>query len=134
MNIDYKYVSGNTDILEIINKYRLRGFGTWLNNTEINLMGKYCRTIQKWKDIYKNNSIKGTKSLNNSIYVKKNDKYKTITNLIEFESSYTNILKVSNPDILTHPLYEDLIVINKDGHINPLKKWIINFTFDLLKL
>lgn len=134
MNIDYKYVSGNTDILEIINKYRLRGFGTWLNDSEIKLMDKYCRNILKWKDIYKNNPIKGIKSLNNSIYFKNNEKYKLTVNLSEIKLSYSNILKSRIPDILTHQLYEDLIVINKDGNINPLKKWIINFTFDLLKI
>lgn len=134
MNIDYKYVSGNTDILEIINKYRLRGFGTWLNNKEIILMEKYCRTVQKWKDIYKNDPITGCKPLNNLIYLKKNDKYKMVGVLPQFKSTYPNILKSINPNILTHTLYEDLTVINKDGRINPLKKWIINFTFDLLKL
>ena len=35
MNIDYKYVSGLNDPMEIINKNRMRGFGTWLNETEI---------------------------------------------------------------------------------------------------
>ena len=34
MNIDYKYVCGTKDPVEIINKNRIRGFGTWLNAKE----------------------------------------------------------------------------------------------------
>lgn len=41
MNIDYKYVAGSTDPMEIINKNRMRGFGTWLNETEIKDLIKY---------------------------------------------------------------------------------------------
>jgi hypothetical protein len=135
MNIDYKYVSGNTDIFEIINKYRLRGFGTWLNNSEIKLMIKYCRNIKKWNDIFKND-IRRHKSISNKIFLKENDKYKIIANLKEFEYklTYSKILRIRNEDLITHQVYDDLIVINKEGNINPFKQWIINFTFDLLKI
>ena len=41
MNIDYKYFAGSKDPIEIINKNRMRGFGTWLNETEIKNLIKY---------------------------------------------------------------------------------------------
>lgn len=35
MNIDYKYFSGKSSYVDIINKYRMRGFGTILNKKEL---------------------------------------------------------------------------------------------------
>ena len=52
MNLDYKYVSGQKDVLEIINKYRMRGFGTYLNKTEIFLYLKYINTHPFWKTLF----------------------------------------------------------------------------------
>jgi len=52
MNINYKYVSGTKDPIEIINKYRMRGFGTYLNKTEIKLYLKYITTHKFWKNLF----------------------------------------------------------------------------------
>jgi len=52
MNMNYKYVSGTKDPLEIINKYRMRGFGTYLNKTEIFLYLKYINTHPFWKTLF----------------------------------------------------------------------------------
>ena len=136
MNIDYKYVSGSTDILEIINKYRLRGFGTWLNKNEYDMMIKYCNNVIIWKKIFANNNIYGTISLNSSIFRKKNINYITINCDIvkEFNNniSYTEILKIRDNDIIINEIYNNLKVIDNDGNILPLKKWIINYSLDLL--
>jgi len=35
MNIDYRYFAGTSHPCDIIKKYRMRGFGTWLNRTEL---------------------------------------------------------------------------------------------------
>ena len=48
MNIDYKYIFGTKDPLDILNKYRLRGYGTWLNNDEKKIW-KSEETTDKWK-------------------------------------------------------------------------------------
>jgi hypothetical protein len=58
MNIEYKYVSGNTDILEIVNKYVIRGFGTWLNETEIKDLIKYSLHVPFWYNLYNNSNKK----------------------------------------------------------------------------
>ena len=140
MNIDYKYVSGSTDILEIINKYRLRGFGTWINQNELGMMFKYCSTIPKWREIFKKPDINdinifGCIPITSNIFRKNIDKtiYKLpcITNEFNQHLTYIDILKIRNKNIITHPIYDNLKVINKDGSINPIKKWIINFTLDL---
>jgi len=52
MNLDYKYFAGTNDPLEIINKYRMRGFGTWLNNDEIRMFIRYSARIPFWNNLY----------------------------------------------------------------------------------
>jgi hypothetical protein len=53
MNIDYKYVCGTKDPIEIINKNRMRGFGTWLNASEKKIFIKYSKEIPVWNNLYK---------------------------------------------------------------------------------
>jgi hypothetical protein len=75
-NIDYKYFAGTNDPIEIINKYRMRGFGTYLNKKELYQYIKYSSTIEKWKNLLeiKNNSINhirtklGQLDVNNSLF------------------------------------------------------------------
>ncbi len=52
MNVDYKYFSSSTDPIAIINKYRMRGFGTWLNKKEIDIYIKYCHEVPFWQNIF----------------------------------------------------------------------------------
>ena len=52
MNIDYKYFAGSRDPIEIINKYRMRGFGTWLNQNEIKTFIKYTGSVPFWNNLY----------------------------------------------------------------------------------
>jgi hypothetical protein len=51
-NIDYKYFAGKKDPIEVINKYRLRGYGTILNDREKIKFVKYSHDIEKWKKLY----------------------------------------------------------------------------------
>ena len=52
MNINYKYVCGTKDPIDIINKYRMRGFGTWLNKKEIKLFISYAVKNKFWNNLY----------------------------------------------------------------------------------
>lgn len=52
MNLNYKYVAGKKDPLDIINKYRMRGFGTYLNKEEVKLFIKYVTINKFWKNLY----------------------------------------------------------------------------------
>ena len=140
MNIDYKYVSGSTDILEIINKYRMRGFGTWLNRNEMDMMCKYCLNMPRMKSIFSltNDFITGALPLDHKLYRQNilNSKYvPDLNKLKQFDDklSYMDILKIRNKDTIVHELYLNLSMINKDGYVNPLKKWLINFTWDILQ-
>lgn len=136
MNIDYKYVSGSTDIFEIINKYRYRGFGTWLNRTEFNMMNKYCNSIPLYKN-YITFSVGGVKCITDIIYRRKNhNKYINMSNLPTYNQlskiSYNDILLSYNKSLYLSPFY-NITFINRDGFINPLKKWLIDMTIDLIK-
>lgn len=130
MNIEYKYVSGNTDILEIVNKYVIRGFGTWLNEKEYKIMLKYNKTIQKYKLLKGGPVSIKTYILNDSEHPNKIE----VLGLEEFNQtlSYYEILKIRYPKVKPSVNFNSLTVINKDGFINPIKKWIINFGFNLL--
>jgi len=67
MNIDYKYVCGTKDPIEIINKNRMRGFGTWLNASEKKLFIKYSKEIPFWNNLYKfDNKITGSTGPNDN--------------------------------------------------------------------
>lgn len=78
MNIDYKYICGTKDPIEIINKNRMRGFGTWLNACERKLFVKYSREIPFWNNLYTvdsntteieaNKQILGPLSLNHKMF------------------------------------------------------------------
>ncbi len=52
MNMDYKYFAGSKDPIEIINKYRHRGFGTFLNDKEKIKFVEYSDAVEKWKKLY----------------------------------------------------------------------------------
>lgn len=56
MNIDYKYFSGAQDPIEIINKYRLRGFGTWLSENEKKQYMTYSMSVSFWCNMLNLNS------------------------------------------------------------------------------
>ena len=57
MNIDYKYFAGSKDPINIINKYRMRGFGCWLNKNELNTCIKYIYEVPFWNNLFNINSF-----------------------------------------------------------------------------
>lgn len=76
MNMDYKYFAGSKDPIEIINKYRNRGFGTFLNDKEKIKFVEYSDAIEKWRLLYRFNkkskqsvdSILGAIDINNDFF------------------------------------------------------------------
>ncbi len=52
MNIDYKYFAGSKDPINIINKYRMRGFGCWLNKNELETYIKYNYEVPFWNNMF----------------------------------------------------------------------------------
>lgn len=66
MNINYKYVAGSKDPIEIINKYRMRGFGTWINHNETKIFMKYINKMPFWSNLY-NVNTKNKNTFKNAI-------------------------------------------------------------------
>jgi hypothetical protein len=66
MNLDYKYFAGSKDPVEIINKYRNRGFGTFLNDKEKIKFVEYSNSVEKWKKLYNLNK-KNKKSVDDTL-------------------------------------------------------------------
>lgn len=53
VNIDYKYFAGIKDPVDILDKYRFRGFGILVNENEKKGITEYNATVQPYKDLYK---------------------------------------------------------------------------------
>ena len=148
MNLDYKYMTGTKDPLDIINKNRMRGFGTWLNKNEKEIFTKYCNEVPFWNNLYGQN-IFGPLSLNHKVfrprlynmdeyidcnYIDTNNRYiDTFPSHINFDL-FQNISKCVQDKFGSHPIdvtLTDINAIDKDGYITPIKKWIIPFIWEL---
>jgi hypothetical protein len=133
MNLDYKYVSGQKDILEIINKYRMRGFGTWLNKNEINQYIKYITKIPFWKNLYNYEENTSPKLILSQLLP---------TNKLFYPRSYNQDsyidykpIPFDNPYIQVHnkmykyspSIYSKFITINrKSGYVNPFDEHFLS--------
>ena len=154
MNIDYKYFAGSRDPIEIINKYRMRGFGTWLSPHEIKQYYAYTYSMPFWKSLL-DASFKSRLSICNRFfrprlynedsyinampvdlldrYIDANTYYDKFTvndlddELLEFYNIYNN-KKSKLFNILT-----EYKTIDKGLSICPLQKWLISAFFHSLE-
>jgi hypothetical protein len=138
INIDYKYIAGCKDPVDIFNKNRMRGFGTIFNNTEKKYILKFNTTIKtKGEQFYcddidnAENIIFGSKDINNKIYKPLiNNEHMNYNNIT---LNYTNTLDELKDIYKTKYNYENekcdidifkFTTINSNGTVNPYKKWI----------
>lgn len=148
VNIDYKYFAGIRDPIDIINKYRMRGFGTILNEHEKVDAVKYNGTIDKWKDVFQINLQKketmtnhfGAKSVTDRMFqpgrnfnnypedAYRNPNYEYVNN----EEDYRKYFKTKYNYTPGTVDYLKFNAIKDDGSFNPLKKWVIDAAFDEL--
>lgn len=140
LNIDYKYFAGTKDPIEIINKYRFRGFGTLLNDKEKIRFLEYSSLIPKWNILYNNikkkmknknniNQIFGSKQYNNLFYtnnLNKNNKYFNIQQP-GINNSYINNLIENLNQNNNNSIINKIKMINNKGYILPLQKYLIEF-------
>ena len=166
MNLDYKYFAGSKDPIEIILKYRMRGFGTFLNKKELNQILNYIVKIPFWNNLYgikKESNLKadgdntfGSLDYNHRLYhprlfnmelydlnvpyVNINDGYNNVEEREKLtkdkiDTFIKNNLKrsIENESSLGNLDYTKLYTIAADGHINPVKKWLIDSTYNTYK-
>merc|ERR1711871_571047 len=68
MNADYKYFAGTSTPLEILNKNRMRGFGTWLNPKEKNNYVQYAKESTNWTKMYTISDLSFNNDISNIIF------------------------------------------------------------------
>lgn len=147
--VDYKYFASIRDPIEIVNKYRSRGFGIILNDYE-KLHMAYYNSIKnknsenvKWIEMYKVN-LKNKKSIEEIFGVKKSsddifkpskffmglpqDCYKNINHdtISTFEECFNPLIIPSTSPISKYK------AINDNGKINPLAREVIMLGWNLL--
>jgi hypothetical protein len=142
INIDYKYFAGSKDPIEIINKYRCRGFGTILNDKEKMRFIQYNKLNSKWNHMY---------SLHSQQNISKSFGFKCFNDIIFQYSRYiyhefTHYLNNNNIVATTYQLdycktlynfksnfdefYKKFKCINKYGYVEPMKHYIIDFGYN----
>jgi len=146
INIDYKYFAGSKDPIEIINKYRCRGFGTILNDKEKIRFFEYNNLVDKWKNIYSiklNDSLAikkclGFKSPDDSMFKYSTKVYGDTTNYLPIPSDASistdriieNIYGCKTNSIIIG-ICKCLKTINEYGYIEPLKHYLIDMVWNL---
>lgn len=148
INIDYKYFAGIRDPIDILNKYRMRGFGILLNDNEKQHMVYYNGTLNnKWNNMF-NVNIKnkdsiskffGLQNMNSNIFkplVFLKNFPKDIYNIVNHSKTIlfndvndlTDFLKIKKKYDPNNSLINTikLKTINENGKIEPLKKWVID--------
>ena len=154
INIDYKYFAGSRDPIDIINKYRMRGFGTWLNENEKNILMKYSKNNIFWNNLYDLNNdnishISGFFSLNHKIYHPRmynmdyyydafpidltlsyniNKEKKKINNLQDYYIEFSNRYK----DSVRFNFLDNMKAVSTNGSIKKLEKWVIEACWNIV--
>jgi hypothetical protein len=141
LSTDYNYFSSIRDPIEIINKYRSRGFGVILNNSEKNHAIKY-NSIEKttniensWLSIFSNKKYDmfGSKDINDVIFkyskITKNfpeDCYQLVNNEVcyTFEDSFASL----NYSILKYLL--KFKAINDNGLVNKISRYLYKDAYE----
>lgn len=150
INIDYKYFAGIRDPIDILNKYRMRGYGILINDNEKQHMVYYNSKINnKFNNMF-NVNIKnkdsitkffGPQNINGNIY-------KPLVFIKNFPKDIYNSIPETRKFISVHDLMdylrtnknynstESLIntvklkTIDNEGKIIPLKKWVIEACYN----
>jgi hypothetical protein len=139
INIDYKYFTGKRDPIDIMNKYRMRGYTMLLSENEKNHMEEYNKQINTFGGMFntKNGeSTVGYKLLGDKIYRPENFKNNAqnyiyhnlnpsyIINLNQFVDHYKTKYNYDSTKLNVSFNMFNFKVINDDGSINPFENWI----------
>ncbi len=134
INIDYKYFAGIRNPIEIINKYRFRGFGIFLNDEEKQHL-LYHNSKLGLIDIRNKTNIEkylGFQDINSDVF--KNKTYlhlyddKLEPKLINSEEEFIEYMK-KNKNYDEHSSIIKslkLLTVNENGKLNTLNKWILD--------
>lgn len=149
-NIEFKYFVGSRDPINIIDKYRKRGYSTILNEMEVKQYLSYILVMENYKKAYKITDTKDIKKIIGNLDVT-HDFFKPRKNIpedfavdpsieLDYLSPKLNYIK-SKDDIInlykkTHAIFSNEFIgkrsIDTTGQVMPLRKWMIDACYDLL--
>jgi hypothetical protein len=156
---DYRSMFGSKDPGEILNKYRMRGFGAILNENELAQIMKYSEDIPFWKNLYLIDSKKKETLVNfsnhlhlgNSIFQPRllnSDFFETskifvipeykvpnikyLDTLETFNHELSTILNKSNNPLINYFLKQNYL--NYEGYPIPIKKWLVESSWDIFEM
>lgn len=146
-NLDYKYFAGIRDPIDIISKYKMRGFGTIINEKEKGDIIEYHNSVNKWKGMFsmdngpKNkNEVFGYKKLNDNIFKPgkflksyPEDSYRKIE--AKYVLSIEDIYEWYKKNYAYVPGVIDFLKlrsVKEDGMIEPVKKWLLDCAYEEL--
>jgi hypothetical protein len=118
-NLEYKYFAGTKDPIEVINKYRQRGFTTILNDKERIKMIKYSHDVEKWRELYDIRTLS------------KNNTDKLFKPIDLGHKLFKPAKAYGKPGIyFNKTLYNGYHspIVNENGYVVPLDKKTIQFT------
>ena len=127
MNIDHRYFIFTKDPINILEKYKKRGFGTYLSTQEKKKMLSHKQYVNYFKSNEYNNELfmfKKSRKISNVYTIEQNnivDAYIKIFNFENFNISNDNISKLIFNKNCIHP----------DGDVILFKKWLIEACYDL---
>ena len=160
MNLDYKYFAGKRDPIEIINKNRMRGFGTFLNKKEVIKFLNYSSQVKFWNNLYnidinnKDSVVKtvGMLDYNHRIYhprlynadyyckpeipfVNINEGYNNINieivdTPVKIINYIESVFKSTNLIHMDENNYNNFCTIDSKGYISPVKKYLIEMCYN----
>ena len=154
INIDYKYFAGSKDPIEIINKYRMRGYTTILNDSEKIRLVSYSNKVEKWDKLYGNiskssessiNSIFGPKALHYALFKPRQcnkelyesikpvdiNNYNTNQNILTYNSNNEDFKTGDFMKTKTaFQVMDGLTTINSYGYVKKLKKWYFDYIYE----
>ena len=144
INIDYKYFAGSRDPIEIINKYRCRGYGIILNDKEKQRFVEYNNLVPKWNQLYSINikrpetvlNIFGVRQRNDRIYLISEEninRNKLIPIFLNYDIDYfyNNLYGCYNNNYNIIEIVKNFKCINEYGYVNPIQLWIIDAFYNI---
>ncbi len=147
INIDYKYFAGSRDPIEIINKYRMRGYSVILNTNEKKSVYMYNKNVDNCNGMFKvdesnKNKFFGPRSLNDNIFkpgvyklglpqnIYKPSEHRYIKSVQELKNYYSQNYGY-NFDKASINIF-DFTTISSKGNMEPLQIWVADAFFDFV--
>jgi hypothetical protein len=161
MNIDYKYFTGTKDQFDIISKYMMRGgWGLWMNNTEKVHFTEYCKNVPFWSNMYSISPDENSENAMSIVFGNKNVNHKMFRprfyNMddymdccyVDTHNRYNNsIVPITETNVSTSLAiisafksvdisinYDNFKSIDNNGYVVPVKKWLIEMTWEMASM